>query len=344
MYMLSEFDSFAKKYLIDWEQKSTVRTGKRSRLDKSHLSKVQCDYSLKPYLQYPEIQALTQEQLYPFHLQAFCDILYGVTQFEVNFVTEQCGRLANKDLGVELTNSIKQVAIAIGTDEMYHAFAARELLIDIEEYMGVIPTALQEIVEISSNQIEQDSDKNSEPSLPAIEFFKKMVPPKLERIAETTLLCILENAVVDHLFDMSKDIEDVNPLAIYMREHIQDEGRHRVFFQRLLKYIWSSISDDDRIILGQAIVGYFKKYWSPLSFDKLVESNCKALKKLPLSESMIKDIVSQDAALVMQKPIYEKDSIKNPMQLMKIAGITQHEPTHSLFVSQGLLPESLAVV
>jgi len=29
---------------------------------------------------------------------------------------------------------------------------------------------------------------------------------------------------------------------------------------------------------------------------------------------------------------------------MKIAGITQHEQTNSLFVSEGLLPESLAVV
>ncbi len=344
MYTLSEFDSFSKKYLIDWEQKSTVRTGKRSRLDKSRLSKVHCDYSLKPYLHYPEIQALTQEQLYPFYLQVFCDRLYGVAQFEVNFVTEQCGKLANKDLGVELTNSIKQVAIAIGTDEMYHAFAARELLNDIEEYTGVIPTALQEIVEIIPKKIEQDSDKDAEPILQVAEFFKKMVSPKLERIAETTLLCILENAVVEQLFDMAKDIEDVNPLAIYLREHLQDEGRHRVFFQRLLKYIWSSISDEDRIVLGQAIVGYCKRYWSPPSFDKLVERNCKALKKLPLSESTIKDIVSQDVALVLQKPIFEMDSIKNPMQLMKIAGITQHEPTHSLFVSQGLLPESLAVV
>jgi hypothetical protein len=171
-----------------------------------------------------------------------------------------------------------------------------------------------------------------------------MVTPKLERIAETTLLCILENAVVDDLFDMAKDIDDVNPVAIYNREHLQDEGRHRVFFQRLLKYIWSSISDEDRIVLGQAIAGYFKKYWTPQSLDKWVAENCKALQKLPLSELTIKNIVSQEAVSNLQRPIYEKESLKNPMQLMKIAGITQHEQTHYLFVSKGLLPESLAVV
>jgi hypothetical protein len=143
---------------------------------------------------------------------------------------------------------------------------------------------------------------------------------------------------------MAKDIEDVNPLANYIREHIQDEGRHRVFFQSLLKYIWSSISDEDRIVLGQAIAAYFKKYWTPQSLDKWVEVNCKALQKLPLSELTIKNIVSQEAVSNLQRSIYENEGLKNPMQLMKIAGITQHEPTHSLFVSKGLLPESLAVV
>jgi hypothetical protein len=344
MYTLSEFDSFSKKYLIDWEQKSTVRTGKRSRLDKAYLSEVEVSISLKRFIKYPEIQALTKEQLHPFHLQSLCDLLYGVTQLEVNFVTEQCGKLANKDLGVELTNSVKQVAIAIGTDEMYHAFAARELLADIEEYTGVIPSALQKIVDVTPSKIDQSSDKDQEPSLSASEFFKEMVTPKLERIAETTLLCILENSVVDDLFDMAKDIGDVNPVAIYNREHLQDEGRHRVFFQRLLKYIWSSILDEDRIVLGQAIAAYFKKYWTPQSLNKWVEANCKALQKLPLSELTIKNIVSQEAVSNLQRSIYEKESLKNPMQLMKIAGITQHEPTHSLFVSKGLLPESLAVV
>jgi hypothetical protein len=344
MYTLAEFDSFSKKYLIDWEQKSTVRTGKRSRLNKAYISKIELSINLKRYIKHPEIKVLTQEQLQPFYLQALCDMLYGVAHFEVNFVTDQCGKLANKDLGINLTNAIKQVAIAIGTDEMYHAFAARELLADIEEVTGVIPSALQNIDKVTEEQKKLDTDKAEESPIMPLEYLKSMVPPKLERVVEATLLCILENSVVDDLFEMAKDMDDVNPVAVYNREHIQDEGRHRVFFQRLLKYIWSSITEEDRIALGQAIAGFFKKYWTSPSLDKLVESNCRMLKKLPLSESSIRDIATQDAASEIKKKIYEKEGFKNPMQLMNIAGITQHEPTHALFVSQGLLLESLAVV
>jgi hypothetical protein len=61
---------------------------------------------LKPFAEYAEIQALTPSQLHPLYLQSLSDMLYGVAQFEVNFVTDQCGKLANKDLGIELTDAI----------------------------------------------------------------------------------------------------------------------------------------------------------------------------------------------------------------------------------------------
>ncbi len=340
MLTLSEFDTFSKKYLLDWEQRSTVRTGKRSRLNKEVISKVEFSLHLKPFLQYPEIRAFTPEELHPYYLQALCDMLYGVAHFEVDFVTDQCGKLANKDLGIELSAAIKQVAIAIGTDEMYHAFAARELLADIEEFTGVIPTVLQQSTQEQPQQVLAESDPKVEPRLMPLEYFKTSVPPALERIAETTFLCILENAVVDDLFEMAKDFEVVNPVAVYNREHIQDEGRHKVFFQRLLKYIWGAISEEDRVVLGKAIAGYFKKYMSH-SREELERAFSKSLQKLPLSESAIQSIAAQVANEMLAKPFYQKDFTKNPMHLMGFAGVTEHAPTRELFLNLGLLAESL---
>jgi hypothetical protein len=340
MLALSEFDLFSKKYLLDWERNSTVRTSKRSRLDKTHISLIEFPLALQPFIEYAEIQALTQEQLHPLYLQFLSDMLYGVAQFEVNFVTDQCGKLANKDLGIELTEAIKQVAIAIGTDEMYHAFAARELLGDIEALTGIIPTALHcSGKEASSHGLAQV--KGEDLKVLPLDYFKNAVSPKLERIAETTLLCILENAVVDDLFEMAKNFQSMNPVAVYNKEHIHDEGRHKVFFQRLLRYIWTAISEEDRVVLGEAIGGYFKNYYASLSVDKLTDSFSKQLQKLPLSESVITSIASRAAASELAKPMHEKKFIKNPMHLMNIAGVTGHEPTYTLFLSLGLLSESL---
>ena len=341
MQTLSDLDSFSKKYLIDWEQKSTVRTGKRSRLDKAMISKVEFPFIIKQFLQYPEVKALTQAELQPFYLQALCNVLYHVTQFEVNLVTDQCGKLANTDLGIELTNSIKQVAIAIGTDEMYHAFAARELLSDIEELTGVMPVVSQK----TKPELPKDTLVSSNPQakvrLHPVEYFKNAVPEKLQRIAETTLLCLLENAVVDDLFEMAKDFQDTNPVAVYNREHIQDEGRHKVFFQRLLKYIWGALSEEDRIALGEAIAGYYEKFYEMPSYDELVQTASNKLQNLPLSEVVIQSIAPQVANSLARQALHENDYIRNPMRLMDFAGISDHPPTRELFLKIGLLAPSL---
>jgi len=343
---LNEFDRFAQKYLVDWENKSTVRSQKRSRLQKEAIPEIIFPFFIKSYLKYPEVNALTHEQLAPFHLQSLCDMLYGVAQFEVNFVTDQCGKLANKELGLELSDSIKQVAIAIGTDEMYHAFVARELLADIKSLTGVTPTVVKPpVIVAESASIDGGEDKPKPPALvPPLEYFKGAVTPELEPIAEAVLLCILENAVVDDFFELAKDTTNNNPVGVYNREHLHDEGRHKVFFQRLLKYIWTNISEEDRVILGKAIAGYFEKYYLGIDPKIMVEHHKKKLEKLGLSEDSAQNIAIQVVTEGSKVPSYTKDNIKNPMRLMEFAGLTQHEPTQQLFVKLGLIEELVELV
>jgi hypothetical protein len=339
---LHEFDGFAQKYLVDWENKSTVRSQKRSRLQKEGVPEIIFPFFIKPYLKYAEVQALTNERLAPFYLQSLCDMLYGVAHFEVNFVTDQCGKLANKDLGLELTDAIKQVAIAIGTDEMYHAFVARELLADIRTLTGVTPTALKPrpVEEAKPVLIEGVEDKPPQPAkLPPLDYFKGAVTPELVPIAEATLLCILENAVVDDFFELAKDSKNNNPVSIYNREHLHDEGRHKVFFQRLLKYIWTNISEEDRVILGKAVAGYFEKYFMEHDAIKIMDFHKKMLEKLGISEDAAQKIATQVTNDISSMPHHTKDHIKNPMRLMAFAGLTQHEPTQELFLKLGLMDE-----
>jgi hypothetical protein len=338
---LNEFDSFAQKYLVDWENKSTVRSQKRSRLQKEGIPEIIFPFFIKSYLKYPEVKALTNEQLAPFYLQSLCDMLYGVAQFEVNFVTDQCGKLANLDLGLELSDSIKQVAIAIGTDEMYHAFVARELLADIKALTGVTPTASKPPVVVAEPvSIEGEEERPKSPAKQTpMEYFKGIVSPNLQRIAETTLLCILENSVVDDFFELAKDSKNNSPVSVYNRELLHDEGRHKVFFQRLLKYIWTNISEEDRIILGKAIAGYFEEYFLNQDTEKLLGFHEKAIEKLGLLPECSKKIASRLMDEESKVPHYAKDHIKNPMRLMEFAGLTQHEPTQQLFLKLGLLED-----
>jgi len=332
---LTEFHTYAQKYLNDWEKKSTVRTKKRSRFSKSLLAKVDFSYSLKPYKHLPEIQALKKKQLQAFYLQSFCDVLSGVANFEVNFVTDQCGKLANQGLGIDLSDSIKQVAIAIGTDEMYHAFVARELLSDLKTLVGVTPSAVHKPVAAKGSDTTSKLKKEGALVAP-LDFFRSAVPTKLERIAETTLLCILENAVVDDIISTAKVAHTDNPADIYFREHLHDESRHKVFFQHLLKYLWSAISEKDRVVLGRAIVGYFVTYVTP-SEEQLFEFHHKTLEPLGLPIAVSQSIARKVTEQECKEQLHEVEFIQNPMRLMKIAGVIEHAPTHRLLIKKHLL-------
>jgi len=332
---LAELQAFSQKYLIDWENNSTVRTQKRSQLNKSLLTNIDFSFSLKAYQDYPEVQAIKRKQLQAFYLQSFCDFLYGSADVEVNFITDQCGKLANGDLGIELSDSIKQVAIAIGTDEMYHAFVSRELLSSIKILMGVTPTFESDPSAPKKSAISSKLKKQGVQVRP-LDYFRSVVPAKLKRVAETTLLCILENAVVDDIIEIAKVTGTGNPINIYFREHLDDESRHKVFFQHLLKYIWSAISEKDRITLGRAIAGYFVKYLTP-ERDQLFEFHRNTLQRLGLPTAISRSIAQKVTDQECQKQLHEIDFIKNPIRLMKTAGVIEHEPTHRLFIKRCLL-------
>jgi len=332
---LTELNLYTQKYLIDWENKSTVRTKKRARFSKSQLAKMDFSFSLKPYKHFAKIQALKKKQLHAFYLQSFCDLLDDVSNFEVSFVTDQCGKLANRELGIELSDSIKQAAIAIGTDEMYHALVARELLSDMKTLLGVTPTVANKPVATEPSETTSKIKKKEMPVKP-LDYFRSAVPTELQHIAEATLLCILENAVVDDVIQMAKVIHTDNPAAMYFREHLHDESRHKVFFQHLLKYIWSAISEKDRIVLGRAIVGYFVKYLTPKE-DQLFEFHRNTLQRLGLPTAISRSIAQKVTDQECQKQLHEIDFIKNPMRLMKAAGVSEHAPTQRLFIKKYLL-------
>jgi hypothetical protein len=143
MNNLLKFDTYSKKYLFDWDKKSTVRSHRRTKVQVADLSEIKAPFLIKPYLEFPEIQKLKEEQLTPLYIQCFCNALYSVSRVEVNFVTTQCIRLANQDNYVEMTDSIRQVALAIGVDETYHALMASQLLSELKEVSGCLPSIIK---------------------------------------------------------------------------------------------------------------------------------------------------------------------------------------------------------
>ncbi len=339
---LVELDAYCQKYLIDWESKSTVRTQKRSRFSKSSLAEMSYPFALKNYVDHINVEKLSRKKLQPFYLQSFCDMIGGVAVVEVDSITALCGKLANQDLGIELSDSIRQVAIAIGTDEMYHAFVARELLSDLKTLSGIVPTDFtkRQAAAIKLRDMRKipdlKSNKKQKVFMAPLDYIKSDMPPKLHNIAETTMLCIFENILVDDFISIAKHANTTNPADIYVREHLTDESRHKIFFQQLMKYIWANITEKGRIALGRAITGYFVEYFTP-NADQLATYHYLQLELLGLSDQDCQKIAYAVAEQECSKPLYQQDWLKSPMRLMDIAGVTAHVPTRRLLMKNHLL-------
>ena len=123
-----------------------------------------------------------------------------------------------------------------------------------------------------------------------------------------------------------------------IREHVTDEGRHMVFFQRLLKHIWASLDEEIRCMLGQSILGYFNKYLN-LDEGSTMSVYTGLLRQLGLNEqdciTVANDTITRDGIL----PKDQMPSIVNPLHLMKVSGVLEHKPTRDLLVAHGWLRE-----
>jgi hypothetical protein len=211
------------------------------------------------------------------------------------------------------------------------------MLADFEGLTGYIPAGHIKS-NIVTNTSGDDSNKNNLPQRESpMEYFKNALPPEICNIGSTVLLCILENAVVDDLVVMAANQQTINPLIISMREHLNDEGRHKVFFQKMLTYIWGAISEEDRVVLGSTIATYALQSTPKNSLEKQIQSNVKFLSKFNLSDSAVEAMAYDAAIAKSSKLLYEDPQIKGLMSLMNVAGITSHAPTHQIFLDNNLI-------
>jgi hypothetical protein len=150
------------------------------------------------------------------------------------------------------------------------------------------------------------------------------------------MLCIVENSVVDDLIDMGKDLGTKNPFAIYMREHMLDESRHKIYFQHLLEYIWAAISEQDRIDLGIALAGHYERSLH-FGHENVYQGGLRILGHLGMEESIKIKIAGEVARQTSSKLLCDQEIVKKQMRFNEIAGITLHPPTKKLFIEKGFL-------
>lgn len=320
---MADLERFSQDYLLTWNARATVRGVPRFRLSGEDRVRNLFPAALQPVVRHEAVRALGEEACRELLIRTAYGWQGDVAALEIDVVTELCGRLANRPVSFALPEVARHVALTVATDEAYHAYVTREFIADAMRLSGVPPTPRTPDVP---------------PALEALGKVRLAAPPGLLHEAEIMMLCFAENFVVEELFGMSKDTPVDDPMRIVVREHLVDEGRHQVFFQRLLRHMWQGLEEEARVALGRLVPVILDALF--LDREYYVESYVDMLQCLGFDRETGRRIVGEAFAAEYGPWDGRKTSLKTAgrgRNLIDVAGLPDHAPTRELLADSGWL-------
>ena len=319
---MADFDEYCRTYLEQWEQRAAVRGRSRTRLTPQSLQGEMYPTDMIMVLKHKSVEALGAKTARELMIRTACEFMEHVASLEVQVVGDLCGKLANAGMGAPLPESASQVALTVATDEVYHAFVAREFLTDVERLTGIsIPAPGETDLSI----------------LVGLRAVQREAPAALLRPAETMALCFAENFVTEELFGLSRETDPKSMFHVLLREHMVDEGRHQVFFQRLLRHLWQGLAEADRAAIGR-LVPVFLDAFLDATMRSFRGSTVALLGVLGFDGQAAQKIYEESLAMAYGTEIPAKHkmiSLRNLMNLVEVSGVLQHEPTRRAMADRG---------
>jgi hypothetical protein len=319
--LTTDLEQYAARYLQQWEERATVRSRPRTRLTAETAALPMFPAMMMPVLKHEALSHWSDAQRHEYSVRMACDFQLAVALLELDPVTDLCGKLAGHGMGVVLPEAARQVALTIATDEAYHALAAREFTADVERLTGIALPA---------------EERSTDVIVKALTYVRQAAPAELLRPAETMVLCFAENFITGELFGLSKDGASDSPFQVTMREHLVDEGRHQLFFQNLMRHLWSAIDEEARVALGRLVPGFLDTFL--LDPDSFIDLQARILSPMGFDHETSKRMIVEAFTAAFGPPPAEKHQrvfARNSLKLVEIAGLPDHAPTREALVASG---------
>lgn len=313
-----DFDGYCRHYLQQWEQRATVRHMPRTRLSAEAARHELFPAALQPVLSHAEVIARGPDVRHRIMARATATFMLHVAILEVDLITDLCIKFVTADSGVPMPEAAKQVALTVATDEAYHAFVAREFLGDLECHTGIVP-ATDATMPVAAGLAE----------------LRRRARPDLKAATDTMVLCFAENFVTEELFGLSREAIPQGPFHTMMREHLMDEGRHQVFFQRLFRQIWTGFGEEERSALGRLVPVYLDSFLIAGNYEA---SQRDLLEYAGFDREVAARIARESLAATFGTELPRKSSLqfmRNALHLVEVSGILEHEPTRRALVESG---------
>lgn len=317
---MSGIDAYSQGYLRQWDASATIRTRPRYRLSADQPLGGLFPIALQPIARHPAVAALGRDVVEGLLVRTAYMFQGAIASIEVEVVTALCNALAVRTLNFELPESARHVALTIATDEVYHAYAAREFISDVRKISGIEPPLPESDSEIAK----------------AVSFVKRTAPPEFLGEAETMALCFAENFVTDELFDMWKGVEEDNPFRTVLREHLIDEGRHQIFFQNLMRHMWNGLDVAAKDALGGLLPGFLDAFLmdkTTMGEKTIGMLGCLGFDRARSLEIMAEAYAAERGGANEGK--HAQKYVAQCMNLLRGSGILDHAPAREALIESG---------
>lgn len=242
------FSDYCDQYLVTWDKRATLRRLERFRPEEVGLNSAVYPENRQILLKNERVASLSDELRHKLMVLSAYQVMQAVAGIEVVVVTEICGKIACEDLGFDIPPLARQVALTVAADEAYHAYVANEFIADMERVTGIAavnfgPDRLQEV-----------------PIINAVRSLRRAVSPEHQMLADVIAVCFAENFLTEDLYDLSKESVKDSIFQRIVREHLMDEGRHQQFFQKLLRYAWERLSNEQKDAISAVLPRFLDSF------------------------------------------------------------------------------------
>lgn len=233
--------------LNNWDHLASVRVKPlRLLVDEESEGKVFFPPELVPVAQHHMVRNLGDWAIREVLIQRLYSYLDFTAVLEHDVVNRVTLQVAQRKIGITLPWEMVFDAYKIYCDEAYHALFSVDLAHQIELATGVKP-----------NPFGQSR------CLLILEGLLARVPWDLRQLAEVFFTIVSETLISSILSDIPKDKRVVTTVRHVISDHAEDEGKHHAYFSKLLEFLWPSLGERERQIIGPLLPQYILAFLEP---------------------------------------------------------------------------------
>jgi hypothetical protein len=298
-----------------WYRKAGVRGVPRrlSEEDETEQAKLFFPERLVPHLRHEALADLAPSLRRYLNAQHLFQWLEFTTHFEVAVVNRSCQRIAEGEVGLDVSHATRMAAFQIYIDEGYHSLYNLDVRRQLEHTSGIAALPF-----------------DFQPFLKQLDAIGDSIP-ELRVLIQLLQVIVFETLITSILVEIPNDQSVMTLVRDTVRDHAIDEGRHHKYFANLFTQLWQQLPASTRVKVAPFLPELVVRSLAPN-----VTSPRLALQEIGLPPRLIADVIA-DSYSVEATREYVRNASSRTVGLFKRCGVLEVAGAAAAFDGFGLL-------